>query len=81
MAVVYERQIDVAAERERLTKELAKLEKGLQAAERQLGQRGLCGEGSGAYCGGIEEAGGGDEGALRQGEERARGFAEGVGSR
>ena len=35
--VVYERQIDVAAERERLTKELAKLEKGLTAAERQLG--------------------------------------------
>ncbi|MCL2661075.1 MAG: valine--tRNA ligase, partial [Acidobacteriaceae bacterium] len=37
VAVVYERQIDVAAERERLTKELAKLEKGLTAAERQLG--------------------------------------------
>jgi valyl-tRNA synthetase len=37
VAVVYERQIDVAAERERLTKELGKLEKGLAAAERQLG--------------------------------------------
>jgi valyl-tRNA synthetase len=37
VAVVYERQIDVAAERERLTKELGKLEKGLTAAERQLG--------------------------------------------
>ena len=37
VAVVYERQIDVAAERERLTKELARFEKGLQAAERQLG--------------------------------------------
>ncbi len=37
VAVVYERQIDVAAERERLTKELAKLEKGLMAAEKQLG--------------------------------------------
>jgi valyl-tRNA synthetase len=36
VAVVYERQIDVPAERERLTKELAKLEKGLLAAERQL---------------------------------------------
>jgi valyl-tRNA synthetase len=35
--VIYERQIDVAAERERLTKDLAKYEKGLQAAERQLG--------------------------------------------
>ncbi len=37
VAVVYERQIDVTAERERLTKEIAKFEKGLQAAERQLG--------------------------------------------
>ncbi|HEX7159343.1 MAG TPA: valine--tRNA ligase [Edaphobacter sp.] len=37
VAVVYERQIDVAAERERLMKELAKLEKGLAAAEKQLG--------------------------------------------
>jgi len=36
-AVIYERQIDVAAERERLTKDLAKFEKGLAAAERQLG--------------------------------------------
>jgi len=37
VAVVYERQIDVVAERERLTKDLAKFEKGLLAAERQLG--------------------------------------------
>ncbi|MGZ5141813.1 MAG: class I tRNA ligase family protein, partial [Burkholderiales bacterium] len=37
VAVVYERQIDVPAERDRLTKDLAKLEKGLAAAERQLG--------------------------------------------
>jgi valyl-tRNA synthetase len=37
VSVVYERQIDVAAERERLTKDLAKFEKGLAAAERQLG--------------------------------------------
>jgi valyl-tRNA synthetase len=37
VAVVYERQIDVAAERERLTKDLAKFAKGLEAAERQLG--------------------------------------------
>ena len=35
--MVYERQIDVAAERERLTKDLAKYEKGLAAAEKQLG--------------------------------------------
>ena len=37
MAVVYERPIDVAAERERLTRELAKLEKAVASAERQLG--------------------------------------------
>ena len=37
VAITYERQIDVPAERERLTKDLAKFEKGLAAAERQLG--------------------------------------------
>jgi valyl-tRNA synthetase len=36
VAVLYERQIDVPAERERLTKDLAKYEKGLATAERQL---------------------------------------------
>jgi valyl-tRNA synthetase len=37
VAVVYERTIDVPAERDRLTREIAKYEKGLAAAERQLG--------------------------------------------
>jgi valyl-tRNA synthetase len=36
VAVIYQKKIDVAAERERLTKELAKLEKALASAERQL---------------------------------------------
>ncbi len=36
VAVLYEKQIDVAAERERLTKEMAKYEKGVTNAERQL---------------------------------------------
>jgi len=36
VAVIYERQIDAPAERERLTKEIAKLDKGLQAAEKQM---------------------------------------------
>ena len=36
VAVIYERQIDIPAERERLTKDLAKFEKGLEAANRQL---------------------------------------------
>jgi valyl-tRNA synthetase len=42
--VIYERQIDVAAERERLTKDLSKYEKGLQAAERQLGNEAFMGK-------------------------------------
>jgi valyl-tRNA synthetase len=36
VALIYERQIDIPAERERLTKDLAKYEKGLEAANRQL---------------------------------------------
>jgi valyl-tRNA synthetase len=36
VAITYERQIDVAAERERLTKDLVKFEKGIAAADRQL---------------------------------------------
>jgi valyl-tRNA synthetase len=41
VAVVYERQIDVPAERERLTKDLAKYTKGLEAADKQLGNEGF----------------------------------------
>ena len=37
LAVVYEKKVDVAAESERLTKEIAKLEKGLASAESKLG--------------------------------------------
>jgi valyl-tRNA synthetase len=37
VGVIYERTIDVAAERERLTRDIAKFEKGLASAERQLG--------------------------------------------
>jgi valyl-tRNA synthetase len=39
--LAYEATIDVAAERERLTKEIAKYEKGLISAERQLGNEGF----------------------------------------
>ncbi|MGB0081705.1 MAG: valine--tRNA ligase, partial [Terracidiphilus sp.] len=39
--VVYEKQIDVCVERERLTKDIARYEKGLAAAERQLGNEGF----------------------------------------
>ncbi len=41
VAVIYERAIDVPAERNRLTKDIAKYEKGLAAAERQLGNAGF----------------------------------------
>ncbi|HVC47218.1 MAG TPA: valine--tRNA ligase [Terracidiphilus sp.] len=41
VAVVYERTIDLPAERERLTKDIAKYEKGLAAADRQLGNEGF----------------------------------------
>ena len=37
MKIEYEATIDVSAERERLTRDIAKYEKGLAAAERQLG--------------------------------------------
>jgi valyl-tRNA synthetase len=39
VALVYEQKIDVAAERDRLTKELAKLENELSNADRQLGNQ------------------------------------------
>ena len=41
VAVLYQRQIDVPAERERLTKDLAKYTKGLEAADKQLGNEGF----------------------------------------
>jgi valyl-tRNA synthetase len=41
IALVYEKTIDVDAERERLTRELAKLEKVLASAEKQLGNTGF----------------------------------------
>jgi valyl-tRNA synthetase len=41
VAVIYERTLDVAAERDRLTKDIAKFEKGMAAAERQLGNEGF----------------------------------------
>jgi valyl-tRNA synthetase len=41
VAVIYERTIDVPAERARLTKEIEKFEKGLAAAARQLGNEGF----------------------------------------
>ncbi len=44
IAVIYERTIDAAAERERLKKEIARLEKGLESADRQLNNPGFIGK-------------------------------------
>jgi valyl-tRNA synthetase len=41
VGVLYERTLDIPAERERLTKDIAKYEKGLAAAARQLGNEGF----------------------------------------
>jgi len=41
IAILYERTIDVPAERDRLTRDIAKYEKGLASAERQLGNEGF----------------------------------------
>jgi valyl-tRNA synthetase len=41
VSVIYARQIDVPVERERLTKDLAKYNKGLDAADKQLGNEGF----------------------------------------
>jgi valyl-tRNA synthetase len=41
VGIEYERTVDVVAERERLTKDIARYEKGLAAAERQLGNPGF----------------------------------------
>jgi valyl-tRNA synthetase len=41
VAVIYERTVDVPAERARLTKDIEKFEKGVAAAERQLGNEGF----------------------------------------
>ncbi len=54
--VVYERKIDVAAERDRLNKELAKLSGELGAGQRTVVERRVSCQGSAASRGWIEEA-------------------------
>ena len=53
--VQYERQVDVPAERERLTKELARLSKGLDAANRQLGNDGFLAKAPAAVIEGLKK--------------------------
>ena len=55
VAVQYERKVDVAAETERLTKEIAKLEKNLSAAERQLGNEAFIAKAPAAVVEGLKK--------------------------
>lgn len=55
VSIVYEKQIDVPAERERLTKELARLYKGLEAANRQLGNEGFLAKAPAAVVEGLKK--------------------------
>ncbi len=68
LRVVYERVVDVAAERERLLKEIARLEKGAAAAERQLGNAGFVAKAPAHIVDGLKKQAG-ETGALL---ERAR---------
>ncbi|MGI4855130.1 MAG: valine--tRNA ligase [Janthinobacterium lividum] len=55
VSIVYEKQIDVPAERERLTKELARLAKGLEAANRQLGNEAFIAKAPAAVVEGLKK--------------------------
>ena len=67
-AVIYERTIDVVAERERLTKDIAKYEKGLVSAERQLGNEGFLAKAPAHVVEGLKR----QEAETRQLLEKAR---------
>ncbi len=72
VAVIYERQIDVPAERERLTKDLAKYEKGLTAAERQLGNEAFMAKAPTHIVEGLRKQSAETKDALRQDQGRPR---------
>ena len=68
VAVIYERTIDIPAERERLTKDIAKYEKGIAAAERQLGNEGFLAKAPANVVEGLKK----QEAETRQLLEKAR---------
>jgi valyl-tRNA synthetase len=68
IAISYEKQIDIPAERDRLTKDIAKYEKGLAAAERQLGNEGF--QGPGAHRRRPEKAGSRNPALVGKGASR-----------
>ena len=53
--IEYEATIDIPAERERLTRDIAKYEKGLAAAERQLGNEGFIAKAPAAVVEGLKK--------------------------
>jgi valyl-tRNA synthetase len=55
VAVLYERQIDVPAERERLLKDLAKFNKGIEAATKQLNNEGFIARAPAAIVEGLKK--------------------------
>jgi valyl-tRNA synthetase len=55
VAIDYHKQVNVVAERERLTKDIAKYEKGLAAAERQLGNEGFLAKAPGHIVEGLKK--------------------------
>ncbi len=69
--VIYERKIDVAAECERLKKELEKIEKELANNQKQLGKRAVSGQGSGESGRRPAQARAGTPGPAREDEEQA----------
>jgi valyl-tRNA synthetase len=72
--VVYEKQVDVAAERERLTKDLAKLAGQLANAERQLKNEGFLAKAPAKVVEGLRK----NEGELKVLIEKARSALEGL---
>ncbi len=68
LQIVYEVKIDIPAERERLAKDIAKYEKGIAAAERQLGNEGFLAKAPANVVEGLKK----QEAETRQLLEKAR---------
>ncbi len=68
VAVIYERTIDIPAERERLTKDIVRYEKGLTSAERQLGNEAFLAKAPSNVVEGLKK----NEAEMRQLLEKAR---------
>ncbi len=74
VAVIYERTIDVAAERERLTKDIAKLEKIIESSDRQLDNRGFLAKAPAHIVEGLRK----QRGEAKRLFDKARGDLDGL---